>query len=73
MWFILPDEGHTVAEILKSDEYLQMTLNPADWENKDNYKIYLSLPKFDVADQKDLIAGMKAMGVTDVVCGVIKK
>lgn len=66
MWFILPDEGHTVAEILKSDEYLKLTMNPDAWENKARYIINLSLPKFDVADQKDLIAGMKAMGITDV-------
>ncbi len=66
MWFILPDEGHTVAEILKSDEYLQMTMNPNNWENKTIYEINLSLPKFDVADQQDLIEGMKAMGITDV-------
>ena len=67
MWFILPDEGHTVEEILKSDDYLQMTMDPNKWENKKNYyRIYLNLPKFDVTDQKDLIAGMKAMGITDV-------
>lgn len=67
MWFILPDEGHTVEEILKSDAYLQMTMDPNKWENKKTYyRIYLNLPKFDVTDQKDLIAGMKAMGVTDV-------
>ena len=67
MWFILPDEGHTVAEILKSDAYLQMTMDPNKWENKKTYyRIYLNLPKFDVTDQKDLIAGMKAMGITDV-------
>lgn len=67
MWFILPDEGHTVEEILKSDAYLQMTMDPNKWENKKTYyRIYLNLPKFDVTDQKDLIAGMKAMGITDV-------
>lgn len=67
MWFILPDEGHTVEEILKSDEYLQMTMHPDTWEDKRNYdEINLSLPKFNVTSQQDLIAGMKAMGVTDV-------
>lgn len=66
MWLILPDEGHTVAEILKSDDYLQMTMDPNTWENTGRYKINLSLPKFDVSDQKDLVEGMKALGVTDV-------
>ena len=68
MWLILPDEGYKVADILESDEYLQMTLYPGVWENrKDNMIIHLSLPKFDVASNNlDLIAGMQAMGITDV-------
>ncbi len=66
MWLILPDEGYTTADILASDEYLQMTLNPADWENKRALEINLSVPKFDVAEQQDLVSGMQAMGVTDV-------
>lgn len=66
MWLILPDEGYTVADILASEDYLKMTMDPNAWENKREYKINLSLPKFDVSDQKDLIQGMKAMGLTDI-------
>ena len=66
MWLILPDEGYTVADILASEEYLQMTLNPGAWPNKKEYKINLSLPKFDVVEQQDLVSGMKAMGIADV-------
>lgn len=66
MWLILPDEGYTTADILASEDYLRMTLNPGSWENKGSYKINLSLPKFDVVNQMDLIEGMKAMGVTDI-------
>lgn len=66
MWLILPDEGHTVDEILESDDYLRMTLDPGSWENQKEYKINLSLPKFDVVSQRDLIEGMKNLGVTDI-------
>ena len=66
MWLILPDEGYTVDDILASDDYLQMTLDPGSWENKGTYDVNLSLPKFDVSSQQDLIEGMKALGVTDV-------
>jgi serine protease inhibitor len=66
MWLILPDEGYTTTDILASEDYLRMTLNPGSWENKRTYKINLSLPKFDVVNQIDLIDGMKAMGVTDI-------
>lgn len=66
MWLLLPDEGYTTADILASDEYLQMTLNPADWKNKRVLEINLSVPKFDVAEQQDLVSGMQAMGLRDV-------
>lgn len=66
MWLILPDEGYTTDDILTSDDYLRMTLDPIGWENKHGYKVNISLPKFDVDSQTDLIEGMKAMGVTDI-------
>ena len=60
MWLILPDEGYTTADVLADGQY------PGSWENKGSYQINLSLPKFDVVNQMDLIEGMKAMGVTDI-------
>ena len=66
MWLILPDEGYTVTEILESDDYLRMTMDPGVWEDKGVYTINLSLPKFDVSDHQDLCEGMKALGVTDI-------
>ena len=66
MWLILPDEGHTVAEILQSDEYLLLTTAPYRWENQKTYTIHLSLPKFDVASETDLAQGLQNMGITDV-------
>ena len=66
MWLILPDEGYTTADILASEEYLQMTLDPAAWKNKKQLEINLSVPKFDISEQQDLVSGMKDLGVTDV-------
>lgn len=66
MWLILPDEGITVAQVLASEDYLRMTLDPDSWENQKKYQINLSLPKFDVANQTDLIEGMRNLGVTDI-------
>ena len=65
MWLILPDEGYTTEDILKSDEYLRLTLDPGSWYGI-TYEIHLSLPKFDVVQQQDLIQGMKKLGVTDI-------
>lgn len=66
MWLILPDEGYTTADILATEDYLRMTLNPANWKDQKSFKVNLSLPKFDVVSQMDLIEGMKNLGVIDV-------
>ncbi len=66
MWLILPDEGQTTADILASEGYLRMTLDLGSRENKGAHEIHLSLPKFDVVNQMDLIEAMKTMGVTDI-------
>ena len=65
MWLILPDEGYTTEDILQSDEYLRLTLDPGSWYGI-TYEIHLSLPKFDVVQQQDLISGMQQLGITDV-------
>ena len=66
MWLILPNEGKTVEDVLKSDAYLRMTLDPSNWKNQAVVRVNLSLPKFDVAGQMDLIDGMKRLGVKDI-------
>lgn len=67
MWLILPDEGHSVSEILASDEYMQMIQAPYQWENKYSYmKIHLKVPKFDISSDLDLKEGLKELGITDV-------
>ena len=71
MWLILPDEGYTVADILESDDYLRLTMDPGSWLHQSTYKINLSLPKFDVVSETDLTTGLKAMGITDVFNPII--
>ncbi len=65
MWFILPDEGYTTADVLADGQYMQMVLQQ-DWENKKWMKVNLSVPKFDVNSTMDLKGGLQEMGVTDV-------
>ena len=66
MWFILPDEGVSVDEVLSGDEYMQLVLGPDGWGAASYPKINFSVPKFDVSSQIDLIDGLRALGVTDV-------
>lgn len=66
MWLILPDQGKTPQDLLESGACISLLQNTDSWEDKGNYKIHLSLPKFDISSQADLINGMKALGITDV-------
>ncbi len=69
MWFILPDEGKTTADILNSEAYGEMvsSSNKEDgWKNKKDMKVNLSVPKFDVSSTVNLKDGLNKMGVTKV-------
>jgi len=69
MWLILPDEGRTPEDLLKSGEYLDMAGSNYDWENQKRLTINLSVPKFDVSSDIELDDGLKALGVTDIFDG----
>ena len=66
MWFILPDEGVTAEELLADTEAMAMIRSGDGWSNRQNCRINLSVPKFDVTAGTDLIDGLKNLGVTDV-------
>ena len=65
MWFILPDEGMTVNDVLNDGSYMGMLLSN-EWEDCKYMKVNLSVPKFDVASTMDLSEGLKIMGVPNV-------
>lgn len=64
MWLILPDEGCTPADILESGHVLDMVLQ--DISDGQDVQVNLSVPKFDIVSDMDLIPALKALGVTDV-------
>lgn len=79
MWFLLPAEGCSVDELLQTGEVMEFLLSPKydQYDNKGNVTregwtgqkfltIHLSMPRFDVSSDLDLIEGLKALGVTDV-------
>ena len=65
MYFILPDEGISVQELLNDDEALRFMVNPGFGVNSSRTKVNLSLPKFDISMEKDIISDLKEMGITD--------
>ena len=63
MWFILPNEGEDVQEILKDHSIYQVPKNNQDVTVK---TVNLSLPKFDVTYDVSLIDSLKSLGFTDM-------
>lgn len=67
MWFILPDEGKSIADVLENGEYLDMIAAPYEgWEKTKYMKVNLSVPKFDIQAKQDLRQGLVNMGITDL-------
>lgn len=66
MWFILPDEGVSVDELVADAEVLSMLNDYYDWENQKYIKVNMSVPKFDVAAEFDMEESLKALGVRDI-------
>lgn len=70
MWFILPDEGVDADEIFKDSQMLDLiTRNDIysdSYENSKYLEVNMMIPKFDVKSEKDVLSGIKRLGVTDV-------
>lgn len=69
MWFLLPDEGVSVDELLTNGAATEFLAARGDWENEKFLTINFSMPKFDVSSQIDLIEGLQNLGITDVFDG----
>lgn len=63
MWLILPDKGVSPEEI--TDEVMAFLADPKK-EDQKRIKVNLSLPKFDVVSQRDMVGTLQKLGVTDV-------
>lgn len=68
MWFILPDEGKTVTDVLMTGEYMEtVTQDPylSDEEACRKWmKVNLSVPQFDVSAGTDLKEALRTVGLT---------
>lgn len=67
MWLLKPANGAQAAELLSSDGALSFLLANGDWSQTQQAKIALSLPKFDVSSDLDLLDTLARLGMTDVL------
>ena len=70
MWFILPDEGKTVDDVLDDVDFVNV-ITQDDYHSEEStdskyMKVNLSVPQFDVSSSMDLKEALQKMGVTDI-------
>lgn len=65
MWLILPHEGSSPGMLLAQGDYYDLISRPDNWVQQRSVTLNLSMPKFDISSEQDLIPGLKAMGITD--------
>ncbi len=66
MYFILPNEGVSIDELLEEQDLKEFIFGDYETRNHKSAWINLSLPKFDVSSRIDLEKGLMELGVTDV-------
>ena len=71
MWFLLPDEGVSVDELLADGQAMEFLLADEEWTDSKPLTVNLAVPKFDVASDVSLTEGLRALGVTDVFDGAV--
>lgn len=69
MWLLKPDEDTSAADLLQNEEALRFLLANGAWSQTQDGKVNLSLPKFDVSSDLDLLDTLAQLGMTDVQNG----
>lgn len=73
MWLFLPDAGispETITDEVTGFLAQQPALYDSQYQNQKSLRVNLSLPKFDIASDLELIETLKNLGVTDIFDGV---
>ena len=66
MTFILPDKGVTPEQLLSDTQAMSFMFSRSEYENSKPIRVNMSVPRFDVNSNTDLINGLKNLGVNDV-------
>ena len=69
MWLLKPDEGVDAAELLQNEDALGFLLANGEWSQTQSGTVNLSIPKFDVSSDLDLLDTLAQLGMTDVMDG----
>ena len=70
MWLLKPDEGVDAAELLQNEDTLGFLLANGEWSQTQRAIVNLSLPKFAVSSDLDILDTLAQLGMTDVLDGI---
>lgn len=65
MSFILPDEDKTIDDLLRDTKFLEFVTGNSDNINSKSAKINMSIPKFDITANLELVENLKSLGIND--------
>lgn len=65
MYFLLPNEGVSLNDVLDDGQMMDYIRGGYDSVQTDFVTVHMSIPKFDLSSQTDLIETLKTLGVTD--------
>lgn len=66
MWFLLPDDGVAMDDLLADEQTMEFLNSNGNRENSKHLIVNMSVPKFDVVSDLDLRDGLNALGITGV-------
>ena len=66
MYFILPDEGKTVDDVLTGTDFYTLLEELSTSESLKYCEIEMHVPRFDVSSQRELSDALRDMGITSV-------
>ena len=69
MWLLKPDEGTDASALLQNEDALGFLLANGEWSQTQSATVNLSLPKFDVSSDLDILDTLAQLGMTDVLDG----
>jgi serine protease inhibitor len=65
MSYILPDEGVSVYDLLQDEQVMNFVNQGLEYGQSKRVIINMSIPKFDVSSNQDIIENLKNLGITD--------
>ena len=65
MWFILPDRGVSIAELIEDGSAPRFLADPSAFKLEE-YSVTMCIPKFDIASRMDLRSAMQTMGIYSI-------